>query len=107
MTSRGLALVGLMVLLVLSASPVRADAIDGQWCLAANTFEIDGPNMRTPSGNRIVGNYDRHGFAYVVPANEPGAGTPIVMVLLNEETVRLTRGSGDPPEIWRRCKPIS
>jgi hypothetical protein len=29
-----------------------------------------------------------------------------VMVLLNEETVRLTRGS-QPPETWKRCKPVS
>lgn len=82
-------MVGWLVPLVLAASPVRADAIDGQWCLAANNSEIDGPTIRTSSGNRIVGNYDRHGFAYVVPANEQGAGTQIVR-LLDEETVHLT-----------------
>jgi hypothetical protein len=95
------------VVVAAAASPARADAIDGQWCLASSHFEIDGPNIRTPGGNRIVGNYDRHGFTYVVPANEAGAGTEIVMVLLNEETVRLTRGGASSPEIWRRCKPIS
>ena len=89
-----------------SFSPAAADAIDGQWCLGASHFEISGSSIRTPGGNAITGNYDRHGFDYVVPANEEGAGTKIVMVLLNEETVRLTRGMS-PPETWKRCKPTS
>ena len=109
MTGKGSALVMVigLVALMLAARPARADAIDGQWCLASSHFEINGPNIRTPGGNSIVGNYDRHGFTYVVPANEEGAGVQIVMVLLNEETVQLTRASGTTPEIWRRCKPIS
>ena len=89
-----------------AACPARADAIDGQWCLGVSHFEISGPSIRTPGGNAITGNYDRHGFTYVVPANEEGAGTQIVMVLLNEETVRLTRGTSSP-ETWKRCKPVS
>jgi len=92
--------------LALSACPAFADAIDGQWCLGTSHFEISGPNIRTPGGNDITGNYDRHGFDYIVPANEAGAGTKIVMVLLNEETVRLTRGTS-APETWKRCKPVS
>lgn len=95
-----------VVALVMRTDPVRADAIDGQWCLASSHLEISGPNIRTPGGNQTTGNYDRHGFSYVVPANEEGAGTQIVMVLLNEEMVRLTRGSS-APETWRRCKPVS
>jgi hypothetical protein len=91
---------------VVGASSARADAIDGQWCLGASHFEISGPSIRTPGGNQITGNYDRHGFTYVVPSNEQGAGTQIVMVLLNEEAVRLTRGTS-APETWRRCKPTS
>ena len=94
------------VMLVVSVSLARADAIDGQWCLGASHFEINGPNIRTPGGNAITGNYDRHGFEYVVPSNEAGAGSKIVMVLLNEETVRLTRGTS-APETWKRCKPVS
>jgi hypothetical protein len=92
--------------LIGTSGPVHADAIDGQWCLGTSHFEIDGPNIRTPGGNSIVGNYHRHGFTYVVPPAEQDAGTQIVMVLLNEETVQLTRGSS-PPETWRRCKPTS
>jgi len=86
----------------------HADVIDGEWCLGASHFAIDGPNILTPGGNRIQGNYSRHGFLYVVPANEPGAGGEISMLLLNEETVQLTRkGEASGPEIWRRCKPTS
>jgi hypothetical protein len=92
--------------LLAGTSLARADAIDGQWCFGSSHFEINGPNIRTPGGNEIAGNYDRHGFSYVVPANEQGAGTEIVMVLLNEETVRLTRGTSTP-ETWKRCKPVS
>jgi hypothetical protein len=96
-----------LVALVLAARPARADAIDGQWCFASSHFEINGPNIRTPGGNSISGDYDRHGFKYVVPANEEGAGTQVVMVLLNEETVQLTPAPGSAPQIWRRCKPTS
>jgi hypothetical protein len=94
------------VAVVAGASLARADAIDGQWCFGSSHFEINGPNIRTPGGNDIIGNYDRHGFSYVVPASEQGAGTEIVMVLLNEETVQLTRGRSTP-ETWKRCKPVS
>jgi hypothetical protein len=92
----------------IGAHLAHADAIDGQWCLGPSHFAIEGPNILTPGGNRIQGNYSRHAFAYVVPASEPGAGGEIDMTLLNEETVQLTRkGQTSPPEIWRRCKPTS
>ena len=93
--------------LCVASSSARADAIDGQWCLGSSHFAIEGPSILTPGGNRIQGNYSRHGFVYVVPANEPGAGSQIDMVLLNEETVQLTRKGASSPEIWRRCKPTS
>ena len=92
--------------LVAGVPSAFADAIDGQWCYGSSHFEINGPNIRTPGGNDITGNYDRHGFTYVVPSNEEGAGTQIVMVLLNEETVRLTRGTS-AAETWKWCKPVS
>jgi hypothetical protein len=47
--------------LIASVFPARADAIDGQWCLGSSHFEINGQNIRTPGGNTITGNYDRHG----------------------------------------------
>jgi hypothetical protein len=92
----------------LGTRPALADAIDGEWCLGASHFAIQGPSILTPGGNRIEGNYTRHAFAYVVPASEAGAGSQIDMLLLNEETIQLTRkGQASPPEIWRRCKPTS
>ena len=92
----------------LSGAPARADAIDGEWCLGGSHFAIDGPNILTPGGNRIQGNYSRHGFSYVVPASETGAGGEVHMILLNEETVSLSRKDQSAAlEIWRRCKPIS
>ena len=95
-------------LYLMPTAPALADAIDGEWCLGAAHFAIDGPRILTPGGNRIEGNYSRHGFSYVVPASEAGAGGEIHMVLLNEETVSLSRqGQSAAPEIWRRCKPTS
>jgi hypothetical protein len=103
----GAALIAALALHI-GTRPAHADAIDGEWCLGASHFAIAGPSILTPGGNRIEGNYTRHAFAYVVPANEPGAGGQIDMLLLNEETVQLTRkGQTSPPEIWRRCKPTS
>jgi hypothetical protein len=92
------------VALVTGIGPVRADAIDGQWCLGTRSFEINGLTIRTPGGHEISGNYDRHGYTSIVPPNEEGAGTEVVMVLLNEATVRVTRGTS-APETWKRCKP--
>jgi hypothetical protein len=86
----------------------RADAIDGDWCREGRSFTIQGSALRTPAGNNIRGDYDRHGFHYVVPAGEPDAGTEITMWLRGEETVELARGAPTAPrEVWKRCKPVS
>ena len=91
-----------------NAMSARADAIDGDWCFAALTMNIQGPRIKIPGGAEITGDYTRHSFRYVTPAAEPGAGSPVAMQLLNEENMSLTRGNppGDP-EAWKRCKPIS
>ena len=104
---------GAMVLAVGTAfgsTAARADSIDGEWCWAASNLHIQGPSIRTPGGSRIQGSYDRHNFSYVVPAPEPGAGSEVIMRLLNEENVNLVRKSGaveSVPEIWKRCRPTS
>jgi hypothetical protein len=90
----------------LAPGTARADAIDGDWCFATQNLNIQGPKIRLPSGMEINGDYDRHGFRYVVPANENGAGTAVSMQLFGEELMQLTRGSAQP-EMWRRCKPTS
>jgi hypothetical protein len=94
------------------AGSAFADVIDGMWCNKDGlSLTIDGPSIITPGGNRITGQYGRHSFLYTVPANEKGAGGPMNLILLNEETVNLWLGSGLPEpaavEVWRRCKPVA
>jgi hypothetical protein len=91
---------------LLPASQARADAIDGDWCLAdGRHFSIRGPEIVTPGGNRMEGDYDRHAFSYTVPEDEPGAGAIVFMTLVDEDTIHLRQGarSTDPAQIWRRC----
>lgn len=95
---------------VVFSVPAKADAIDGDWCFGSSNLGIRGPDLRTPGGNQIKGDYDRHGFRYVVPAGESGAGGEVVMRLINDDNMMLTRkagGTDGAPETWRRCKPIS
>ncbi len=100
----------LAVALILAAGAARADAIDGNWCFTdGKLFNISGSNIVTPAGTKKTGLYDRHGFQYTVPANEPGAGTLITMDLLSDDVLNLWRGGGDgkersPIEVWRRCE---
>ena len=94
------------------ASIARADAIDGEWCREGRHFAISGPDIFTWGGTRMKGDYDRHGFKYTVPPNEPEAGAEIAMVLRGEELVFVFKkpkgatASGEP-EPWRRCKVTS
>ncbi|MSO81401.1 MAG: hypothetical protein EXQ97_07295 [Alphaproteobacteria bacterium] len=89
----------------MAAQPARADAIDGDWCHAdGRHIEIHGPAIVTPGGNAIRGDYDRHAFAYVVPAGEPAPGTKVRMVLRGEYDVDVTFGDA-PAERWKRCAP--
>lgn len=88
--------------------PVLADAIDGDWCTASGKqLNIDGPKIKTPGGKYMTGSYDRHGFDYVIPKGESGAGQKSTMVLHDDETMEMTIGKGKP-QIWKRCAaPIS
>ena len=100
---------GLVTLALLApAGSAWADAIDGHWCFAdGRRLSISGPDLVTPGGKRMTGDYDRHAFAYVVPDGELGAGSTVFMVQLNEETIWVKIGT--PPstasdsETWRRC----
>jgi hypothetical protein len=95
---------------LLSTTSVFADAIDGDWCHKdGRRFSIRGPQIVTPGGKQMEGDYARHWFNYVVPAPEPGAGQTVFMQLLDENTVHLRLGSaraGDP-ETWIRCSPTT
>ena len=103
------ATLGAALSLALSAGIARADAIDGNWCREGRQMSIRGPAIVTPAGTAMQGDYDRHGFAYVVPAGEPKAGQTVIMVLLNETTLQLATGADRtaatkaPTEVWRRC----
>ena len=104
----GLAVAGLCVMF---GRPALADAIDGSWCFAdGRSFEIAGPNIRTPGGNRIQGDYDRHGFAYLVPAGETGAGNKVLMSLIDDDTLHVAmarNGRPGPVQTWRRCQGVT
>ena len=44
-------------------------------------MSIRGPDIVTPGGHNIRGDYSRHSFSYVVPAGESGAGETVSMIL--------------------------
>lgn len=94
--------------LLLPAGTARADAIDGEWCFTdGRHFSINGPQIVTPMGKRLDGNYSRHAFSYVAPPGEAEAGATVAMTLVNENTVHLRTeaGSAAPVQVWRRCTP--
>ena len=101
-----------LLLLGALAPAARADQIDGEWCNAGRNFKIEGPNIRTYGGTNMTGDYNRHGFRYTVPANEPEAGSEIIMTLRGEELLDLfkqPKGAKEngAPESWRRCRVTS
>ncbi len=91
---------------IVSPGPVRADAIDGEWCLPSGRhMSIEGERFVTPGGKHMTGDYDRHAFSYTVPAGEPGAGSVISMSQLDEEhiDVRPDGGADSTAKVWKRC----
>ncbi len=95
--------------LTMLTGPAYADAIDGNWCHNdGRRFSIRGPEIITPGGKRLEGNYSRHGFSYLAPPAEANAGLAIVMTLANENTVYLRYGeaaASGAQETWVRCSP--
>lgn len=106
-----LILASVVALLISSPNGARADQIDGHWCYTdGRGLSIQGPQIVTPAGNKLSGDYDRHGFAYVVPEGEAGAGDQVLMLQQNHTTIHVWRTSPGtsergPTEIWRRCDP--
>ena len=109
MLGKSLKIAGAMLGLMLLATPALADAIDGDWCHQASgrRISIRGPQVVTPGGKQMQGDYSRHWFNYVVPTPEPGAGKTVFMQLLDEDTVHLRVGDANAasPETWIRCSP--
>lgn len=95
-----------VVALTLAPGAARADAIDGHWCHPdGRRISIRGPEIVTPGGVQLQGDYTRHLFTYVVPAPEQPAGQTVSMTLMNEFTVHLRTGSAVEIETWKRCAP--
>lgn len=100
------------IALVTLSAPALADQIDGDWCHDGRHLHIDGPQIKTPGGNVIAGDYTRHGFVYVVPDGEENAGATVAMRQLNDEMVRVATTSAAGQAIgdevtWNRCQVTS
>lgn len=91
-------------LVAAATAPARADAIDGDWCSDdGKRLTINGPDIVTPAGQQLKGDYDRHHFSYV----EPGSSGTVSMALISEIRMRLKPPAGEE-QLWRRCgKPVS
>ncbi len=90
--------------LMFPAAGALADQIDGHWCFTdGRNLSIAGPKIVTPGGNRIEGNYTRHAFSYIVPDDEPGAGTVVAMNQLSDLVIHVRPDGATEPQVWRRC----
>lgn len=95
-----------MAAVLLAPAPAAADQIDGKWCHAdGRSLTIEGPEIVTPGGTKMEGDYDRHGFVYSVPAGEPGTGTRVVMQQLDDDTMILRQGEKGAEQTWNPCAP--
>ncbi len=100
---------GLLVFAALLTHPsvANADAIDGDWCnQPGRHLNIDGPNIKTPEGAYITGDYDRHGFSYKSTASGAHANKEIQMQLLSDDLMKMTLPDGETQN-WRRCEVVS
>ncbi len=103
---RKIFVVSIAALTLMAPGMALADAIDGDWCSPDNKLRvsIQGPDVVTPGGAHIQGDYTRHAFSYVVPAKEPGAGKKAEMVLMGEYAMQFKAGPVVPTDqIWKRC----
>jgi len=116
MGDRAIRMVFLIFALFLAAAlflphPLRADAIDGDWCYTdGRRLSINGPQIVTPAGRRTTGIYDRHGFTYTLPDAEPGDGSTVSMSQLDEDTMHyqiFSGGEKSPLLEWHRCAPAT
>ncbi|MGH1477824.1 MAG: hypothetical protein ACRBM6_03690 [Geminicoccales bacterium] len=97
-------LIAAAAFLVSLSSQALADQIDGDWCFPGDgrILTIQGEAIVTANGTNTKGDYARHTFRYVVPEQDPGAGSEINMRQLNDETMVLRNPDGSE-ETWKRC----
>jgi hypothetical protein len=97
----------IMAASLLPAKPALADRIDGNWCYTdGRHLSIDGPAIITPGGTSMTGEYDRHGFRYVVPEGEADAGAQVDMIQFDDYTIQVTTtqpGGARRTETWKPC----
>ena len=80
---------GVVALTAISLSnPASADAIDGHWWHAASGkhLRIYGPAITTLGGDKIGGDYVRHGFRYIIPVSGQAAGKAVTMSVIDDDT---------------------
>jgi hypothetical protein len=94
-----------LAFVVCLAGVAHADAIDGEWCsVDGQHMSIAGPDITTPGGKQMKGNYSRHAFDYVVPDGEAGAGQTVNIYLRSEYLAVSRQGASNAPlREWRRC----
>lgn len=100
------------LVLCASVTAAHADRIDGNWCAAdGHSLSIDGPNIKTPGGAAITGDYARHEFAYTAPKQDSDAGQMVYMRLFDDNdmaSVHIKDGQMEgQPVMWHRCQPVS
>lgn len=99
----------------LHPAAARAQTIDGDWCSidGVRTMSIQGAAAIGPDGRPIAGDYERRFFRFLVPASDRRAGATMSMVLLDEDTARLTDTGNRwlatvaAGELWHRCRPLT
>jgi hypothetical protein len=88
--------------------PAAADAIDGDWCgPEGKRLNIKGPEIITPGGITMQGEYGRHEFIYVAPKEDKDAGKQVFLRLISEEEMNFYHVTGESlsaPELWKRCQ---
>jgi hypothetical protein len=101
-------------LLLLAAGPARADSLDGNWCSKdGRRMHIEGRTIMTPGGGKMQGDYGRHTFSYIVPANESGAGSFVFLQQWIEEKMKMFIGADEASarqgvgQEWNRCAPAT
>ncbi len=104
----GLRAAACVAALAMAPGAASADQIDGSWChKSGKRLSIEGPRIITPGGTDMTGDYDRHGFSYIVPPGEPGAGRTMVMAQQDDDTMHMAEGtllaSPEGAQTWHRC----
>ncbi len=97
----------IFALVTACAGTAQADALDGGWCGGSGRqLFVKGPEITTPSGVVLQGDYRRHHFVYIAPAGDPDAGLQIFLQQINEKKMnfyRIKDGKFSPAELWQRC----